>query len=61
LRVAEIAERLIDEADAVRGQAEHHEEQGDRGHAQDFFRIEYGLRIMAHVFAAVHVEELEDE
>lgn len=61
MRVSEITDRLVDEAQAVRGQAEHLEEQGDRDHAQDFYRIEYGLRLVAHVFGAVCVEVLEDD
>jgi hypothetical protein len=59
VRVAEATEALLREADDVRGQAAHYQEQHDLETAAAFLQIEYGLRLVAHVFAAVHEEDEE--
>jgi hypothetical protein len=55
--VAEAVERLDREADAVRGQAAHYSEQEQSQLAASYLQIEYGLRLVAHVLAAVHGED----
>ena len=45
----------------MRGQAAHFAEQGDKSTAAGFLQIEYGLRLVAHVFAAVHGDEEVEE
>jgi hypothetical protein len=55
--VAEAVERLDREADAVRGQAAHFSEQEQEQTAALYLQIEYGLRRVAHVLAAVHGED----
>ena len=61
MHVAEVTERLLREADDVRGQAAHFQEQRELEAAASFLQIEYGLRLLAHVIDAVHGEEEVDE
>ena len=56
---AEVARQLDREADAVRGQAAHYAEQGDKQAACTYLQIEYGLRLVAHVIAATAEEDDE--
>ena len=56
MHVADATERLLREADDVRGQAAHFQEQHDLETAAAFLQIEYGLRLVAHVLDAVHDE-----
>jgi len=61
VRVADFTERLLEEADAVRGASAHYEEQGEAGLAAAYLQIEYGLRLVAHAFAAVHDDDDQDD
>ena len=62
MRVAEAVDRLLTEAEAVRGQSAHFKEQKELEAAAAYLQIEYGLRLVAHVFDALHDEDgFEDE
>jgi hypothetical protein len=61
VRVREVAERLLDEADRVGGRAAHEAEQGRHEIAASYLQVQFGLILVAHTFAAVHEDDGEDE